>query len=91
MRFRQGFGHQLFDVSLFPVFGHGYFADQQVPGSFQHFLFAEGKWLGLSEKEKTFQYGGNFHERPGSHLVGILFEPVFPISIVAAFAVGQKV
>src|SRR5271165_4489738 len=91
LAFRQRFIKEVFDFGLFTVLGHRQFDDQQVTGAFQHFLFPETEWLALSEEKEAFQDYGNVEEGTGPHLVRIFLEPVFPVGVVLAFAIGEEI
>src|SRR5262249_34062902 len=65
---------------------------QQVLGTLQHLLFAEGEWLGLVKQQQAFHYAGYFQKRTGTHLVGVFLEPVLPVVIWdIAFAVHEVI
>src|SRR5271166_1588030 len=79
------FYHRFFGVPR-----HRQLADQQVARPFEHFLFAEAKRLGLGQEKQAFQDNGHIEEGPGSHLVRIFLEPVFPIGSVFTLTVTQE-
>src|SRR5216684_3563870 len=86
----ESLGEQDFDIGLFAVAGHGQFANQQVTGALEHFLFAEGKALGFFQDQKVLHDRRDLEQRSGTHAIGIVFEAVFPVGGVVTFAVGKK-
>lgn len=88
---RQRQREQLFDLGFFAIARHGDFADQQIAGALEHFLFAEGKRLGLVQRDQVLQHSGDFEQGAGAHAVGILFEAVFPVGVAVAVGKGEKV
>src|SRR5438094_9190042 len=66
-----GLGERLYhqDLGQFGsgVLGGGHFADEQVLGALEHFLFTEGERLATTEGNDALQHGGHFNERPRAH------------------------
>lgn len=59
----------------------GHFADQEVLGALEHFLFAEGEGLAAAEGNETLEDDGDFEEGPGAHALGVFLEAVLPIVV----------
>src|SRR6266576_3973506 len=76
-----GLGERLYhqDLGQFGsgVLGGGHFADEQVLGALEHFLFTEGERLATTEGNEALQHGGHFNERPRAHAFGVLLERCF--------------
>src|SRR5689334_601326 len=85
-----GLGEGLYDQA-FGQFGGGvlggsHFADEQVLGALEHFLFAEGEGLAAAEGNEALEDAGNFNERPCAHALGVLLEAVLPVRMRVEFA-----
>src|SRR5690349_15871740 len=72
------------------VFGGSHFADQQVLGALQHFLFTEGEGLAAAEGNEALEDGGDFNQRSRAHALGVLLEAVLPVRMRVQFALFQE-
>src|SRR6266576_3314328 len=72
------------------VLGGGHFADEQVLGALEHFLFTEGERLATTEGNEALQHGGHFNERPRAHAFGVLLEAVLPVRMRVEFALFKE-
>jgi hypothetical protein len=72
------------------VAGGGHFADEQILGALEHFLFAEGEGLTGAEGNETLEDDSDFEEGSGAHALGVLFEAMFPVVVRVEFALFEK-
>src|SRR5215472_17902192 len=89
-----GLGERLYNQALGQfgsgVLGGGHFADEQVLGALEHFLFTEGEGLAAAEGNEALQNGGDFNERPRAHALGVLLKAVLPIRMRVEFALFEE-
>jgi len=68
----------------------GHFADEEILGAFEHFLFAEGERLAAAEGNQALEDDGDFEEGAGAHALGVLLEAVFPVVMRVEFAFFEE-
>jgi hypothetical protein len=85
-----GFGEGLDDDGLGAFRGGvargGHFADEEVLGALEHFLFAEGERFAAAEGNQALEDDGDFEESTRAHALGVLFEAVLPVVVRIEFA-----
>src|SRR5262249_33896596 len=82
--------HQAFGQFGGGVLGGSHFADEQVLGSLQHFLFTEGEGLAAAEGNEALEDGGDFNQRSRAHALGILLEAMLPVRMRVKFALFEE-
>src|SRR6516162_3261601 len=67
-----------------------HFAHQEILGTFEHFLFAEGEGLAATEGDEALEDYGHLEERTRAHALGVLLESMFPVVVRVEFSLFEK-
>jgi hypothetical protein len=88
--FGQGLDDRGFGVLRGGVAGGGHFADEEILGALEHFLFAERERLAGAKRHETLEDHGNFEKSSGAHALGVFFEAMLPVVVRVEFALLEE-
>jgi len=88
--FGQGLDDDGFGAFRGSIAGSGHFADEEILGAFEHFLFAEGKRFTAAEGHQTLENYSDLEEGAGTHALRILLEAVFPVRMTIELSLFEE-